>query len=626
MATQPAAITFRTVTSKSDSAANELIAQSNRNLGTAFDTIGGAVEKYSADRTDQAGDAFTAQVNALQGPDADVQRRALLDSTDKSFLDVGRADLDIQNAKDRDNDQRVADSLNKQTQMALATSERKEDNRLAHSALLASSGDLSNSDFNAGVLGYLNQGGSDINGLLANDQKRRFKADTQIAVIPEENFITKYKVDPADPSSYNQEKYNQIISDQSDRIRAEHQGLPEAMILKSAQESVAKTSHGRAFTSQTWFENLNRSEQDIRLEAVRNSSNNKEYRILNSNVDRLYKKEGNSETYKIALAKLDAFVGDNELSKSRQDRVTNYTVKAVGDFLGDDFDVENSFNALSLDRRSNSTTGIDANGDVFINNTEEGLTLPDYNPTQVKKWLDLETIRVMDEFPGADRTTVESALLKKLGDSPAGPRIVAAAIPAQVQAAANKLEGDNAISALQNRNTILAGFRDEKSPSNYDASEFFAQQVKRGVTSDNKEKDKISKQLGLARSQWEGYFNLSEFTVKQRDTLKIAIHRVIMESFIDVDKWDPNDVAHPLINPTGDISNDSTAVKNRVLTALLSQVSPNREKFVTKRIKDNFSKAVQRVVKQQGKVPKDSVSLSSGGGKSLRTRSDMENK
>lgn len=96
--------------------------------------------------------------------------------------------------------------------------------------------------------------------------------------------------------------------------------------------------------------------------------------------------------------------------------------------------------------------------------------------------------------------------------------------------------------------------------------------------------------LATARRQWLGYF--PNIKGDQKGTLEVAIHRVLMDTYIDVDRLpgDPNDLAHDYINPTGDITNNNTDTKNRVMEMLLEKVSPSRHGFVSKSIEDKIKK------------------------------------
>ena len=601
--------TWQNVGSKSDGAANALLTNSIRGIGDATDGLAGNIDDYRNDRQETETQDFIATLNAANTPQ---ERDELMLAAKSSFVNMQQANAANISAErlgfDRQDQQIQNDAAaytNQINKFNLDDKIRTEGYRVDRNNIL--SGELSNDDFNQSVLEYKQSGGP-IDPSLKSEAQRRFREDAAIKVIPELDFVDKYNIDPTDNGTYNQEKYNQIVSDQSDRIRAAHTGLSEEEILKSAKETVGKTKHGRAFKAQKWFEDQNRTEQQATLELDRKDLNKKEFRVQRAAVNAEYKKNGYSERYQQLVADLDTFTNAEDLGEARVKQVQDLTARAVTDYLGDNFNVEESFASMSAGVRAQQgggedVVGPDGKGGLSIQPGPRGLELSDFAPTHVRDWLDAETKALKEKFPRADRATLQSSLLQKLGDSAVGPRIIAAAIPAQVQAAANKFEGTNATNALASRNRILQGFHDSSATS-FDRSEKFAEIAKStGTSLTGAEKTKLSAQMALARSQWMGYFP-GVPAGKQRDTIKVAIHRIMMETFIDTDKWDPNDVAHGTINPSGDITNDSSAVKNRVLTALLGQISPNAYPRASNLVKSRLEEAVKKLESKVAKKPK----------------------
>ena len=579
MAPRVLPITFQSVTAPSNSAANALISRATDQIGDAGDSLSNRISDFGELKEEEATDEVNAQINAAG---SQAERDAIVAGASRAFLNVGDINKANIDAQARENDQRVADSLNKKTELETQSLQRKEDNRLTHGSILANSSNLGNAEWNTVTQAYFNQGGTDLNNRFELETKKRFRNDTALQTIPEEDFTTKYKIDPKVNSTYNQEKYNQIVKDQADLIRAEYQGLPEEFYQKSAKDSVARTSHGRKFKDQQWFEDLTLTDRGTQRAALAKQEDDLDYREklvevrAASQTDKY--KEGDFTDFNKKLGELDALVATKEMSPARIAATKKFTTDALANHFTNQFDVEESFGTVSIDE----------NGKRVPNET----FLSDFGPNNVQQWINTETEKLKTKFPHATNAELQQSLRTKLTNSPLGPRVLEAAIPARVQAAIAELEGNSAIKAEENYRAILDGMSKKgTTPGSFTIDSVLARMKNNGVSVANgnlslKELTKVRQTLATARRQWLGYFpNIKE---DQRKPLEVAIHRVLMDTYVDQDTADPNDIAHAYINPTGDITNNNTATKNRVMEVLLEKVSPSRHGFVSKSIQDKI--------------------------------------
>ena len=576
-------ITFQSVTAPSNGAANALISDAIKNIGAGGDSLSNRISDFGDLKEEEATDEVNAQINAAKSQE---ERNAIVATASRAFLNVDSVNKTNIAAQGRENDQRVADSLNEKTQLETQALQRKEDNRVAHAALLTNSATLGNADWNTATKLYFDQGGTDLNGGFEAETKKRFRNDTSLQTIPEETFVTKYKINPKDNSTYNQEKYNQIVKDQADLIRAGYHGLSEEFVQKSAKDSVARTSHGRKFKDQTWFEDLTLTDRGIQRAALAKQADDLDYREKLAEVSEASKtdkyKNGDITEFNTKLGELDALVSNKEMSPARIAATKKFTTDALADHFTNQFDVEKSFGTVS----------VDANGNRVPNET----FLSDFGPNQVQQWINTETSKLKTKFPHATPAELQQALRTKLTNSPLGPRVLEAAIPARVQAARAELEGSSAIAAEENYQSILTEMSKKgTTPGSFTIDSVLARMKNNGVSVANgnlslKELNKVRNTLATARRQWLGYF--PNIKGDQKGTLEVAIHRVLMDTYIDVDRLpgDPNDLAHDYINPTGDITNNNTDTKNRVMEMLLEKVSPSRHGFVSKSIEDKIKK------------------------------------
>jgi hypothetical protein len=549
-------------------------------IGTVADAGQTALDTHVKQKSDE----FIAHINSL--PD-DAARQQALQDADPAFLDQALITAGLKEARSEDRATENQLFLRNQKARAAGIAEisfdaavRKEAHRKSANSLATSN--LPQGEFNTQALALTQQDGGDPTGVLSREVNRRFDADANTQVI-EDSVFTDSGIDSSKLSSYSKDAYERVIEAQYNKINLDHPHIPEKDKLAEARDAVSKTKHGKQFASQKWFEELNTVQKLAAGDSIAKFDARNTFRDqIKEITDALNSGDAaDSESKVKQLAQFIDIQGDRLNAGPAQKQLQKFQKKVLSNYLTNEYKPVSTF--LSSVITPDPETGISRTP-----------VLNDYSPNNVEKYLNDQT-QTLSERLGQDPATVKATLKQRLLASPAGPNIIRAEIPARIQVTRNEAAAGITVANIERNAKVKEGFIISGSAKQFTTDALISQFVGQNGKLTPKENAKVNRQVGKAYEKWQGFFTFGKDDKVAKENVKVAIHELMMESYIDIDKFDPNDIANANLSPTGDVSN---ANRQGVLLALLGKLDPSETPDAFRKVETLLDKAADNLAKK----------------------------